>query len=147
MERRILLLFSHSVVSDSLWPQGPQHTRLPCPSLSFRVCSNSYSLSQWYIQPSPPLLSPSPPILKSFTASGSFQWVSSSPLWPNYWSYFSISSFNKCSGLISFSIDWFDLLVVQVILKSLCHHHSLKAWHSGFFKVQFSHCTWLLEKL
>ena len=61
--------------------------------------------------------------------------------WPNNWS-FSISPSNKYSGLISFRIDWFDLLAVQGTLKSLHQHHSLKAsilWCSAFFKVQLSH--------
>ena len=61
--------------------------------------------------------------------------------WPKYWS-FSISPSNKYSGLISFSIDWFDLLAVQGTLKSLLQHHSSKApilWFSPFFMVQFSH--------
>ena len=55
--------------------------------------------------------------------------------WPNYWS-FSISPSNECSGLISFRLDWFDLLAVQGTLKSLLQHHSSKAsilWHSVFF--------------
>ena len=63
--------------------------------------------------------------------------------WPTYWSFsFSISPSNKYSGLISFRMDWLDLLVVQGILKSLLQHHSSKAsilWHSAFFIVQLSH--------
>ena len=63
--------------------------------------------------------------------------------WPKYWTFsFSISSSNKYSGLISFRIDWFDLLAVQGTLKSLVQHHSSKAsvlWHSAFFIVQLSH--------
>ena len=61
--------------------------------------------------------------------------------WPKYWS-FSISPSNDYSGLISFRIDWFDLLVVQKTLKSLLHHRSSKAsslWDSDFFMVQLSH--------
>jgi len=61
--------------------------------------------------------------------------------WPKYWS-FSISSSNEYSGLISFRIDWFDLLAIQETLKSLLQHHILKAsifWHSTFFMVQLSH--------
>ena len=61
--------------------------------------------------------------------------------WPKYWS-FSISLSNEYSGLISFRIDWFDLLAVQGILKSLLQHHSSKAsilQHSAFFIVQLSH--------
>ena len=61
--------------------------------------------------------------------------------WPKYWS-FSITSSNEYSGLISFRIDWFDLLAVQGTLKSLLQHHSSKAsvlQHSALFRVQFSH--------
>ena len=63
--------------------------------------------------------------------------------WPKFWSFsFSIRPSNEYSGLISFRIDWFDLLVVQGTLKSLLQHHSSKAsilWHSAFFMVQLSH--------
>ena len=63
--------------------------------------------------------------------------------WPQYWSFsFSISSSNEYSGLISFRIDWFDILAVQATLKSLLQHHSSKApilLHSAFFMVQLSH--------
>ena len=65
---------SHSVLSDSLWPHGLQHTRLPCPSPSPRVCSNSRPLSQWCH----PTVSPSVPFSscsQSLPASGAFQWV------------------------------------------------------------------------
>ena len=62
--------------------------------------------------------------------------------WSNYWSFsFSISPSNECSGLISFRMDWLDLLAVQGTLKSLFQHHSSKAsvlWHSAFFIVQLS---------
>ena len=62
--------------------------------------------------------------------------------WPKYWSFnFSISPSNEYSGLISFRIDWFDLLAVQGTHKSLLQHHNSKAsilWHSAFFMVQFS---------
>ena len=63
--------------------------------------------------------------------------------WPKYWSFsFSISPSTDYSGLISFRIDWFDLLVVQGVLKNLLQCHSLKAsilWHSAFFILQLSH--------
>ena len=63
--------------------------------------------------------------------------------WPKYWSFsFSISPPNEYSGLISFRMDWLDLLAVQGTLKSLLQHHSEKAsilWHSAFFIVQLSH--------
>ena len=67
--------------------------------------------------------------------------------WSKYWSFtFSISSYSEYLGLISFSMDWFDLLAVQRTLKSLFHHCNLKAilWCSAFFMVQLSHwyiCT------
>ena len=68
--------------------------------------------------------------------------------WPKYWG-FSISPSNEYTGLISFRIDWFDLLEVQGTLKSLLQHHSSKAsilWCSVFFMVQPHIRTWLLEK-
>ena len=68
----LLLLFSCQVVSDSFWTHGLQHTRLPCPSLSPRVCTNLYPLSQWY---SPTISSSAARFsfgLQSFPASGSF---------------------------------------------------------------------------
>ena len=90
-----------------------------------------------------PLSSPSPPALKLSQGQGLFQWVSSSHQVAKVLElYFSISPFNKYSGLISFRIDWFDLLAVQGTLKSLLQHHSSKAsvlWCSAFFMVQLSH--------
>ena len=63
--------------------------------------------------------------------------------WPKYWSFsFNISPSNEHAGLISFRMDWLDLLVVQGTLKSLLQHHSSKAsilWHSAFFMVQLSY--------
>ena len=70
--------------------------------------------------------------------------------WPKYWSFsFSISPSNEYSGLISFRMDWFDLLTVQGTLKSLLQHHSSKAsifQHSAFFMSNSHIRTWLLEK-
>ena len=71
------LLFSHSVVSNSSRPHRLQPARLPCPSPSPRVCSNSCPLSQDAIQPSHPLSSPSPPVFHLSQHQGVFQWVSS----------------------------------------------------------------------
>ena len=94
------------------------------------------------IQPSHPLLSPSPPALNLSQHQGCFFSIELAlPIrWPKYWS-FSIRSSNEYSGLISFGIDWFDL-AVQGTLKSLLQHHSSKAsilWCSAFFMVQLSH--------
>ena len=70
--------------------------------------------------------------------------------WPKHWSFsFSINPSNEHPALISFRMDWLDLLAVQATLKSLLQHHSSKASifrHSAFFTVQLSHHTWPLEK-
>ena len=91
------------------------------------------------IQPSHPLESPSPAFNLS-QHQGLFKWVSSSH---QYYSFsFSISPSNEYSRLVSFRIDWLDLLAVQGTLKSLLQHHSSKAsilWRSAFFIVQLSH--------
>ena len=102
-------------MSNSLWPHGPHHARLPCPSLSPRACSNSWPSSQWCIQSSHPLLSLSPPTFNLSQHQDLFQWVSSF-----HWEskVLDISPSNEYSGLLSFRIDWFDLLAVQGILKS-----------------------------
>ena len=71
-------------------------------------------------------------------------------MWPKYWSInFSISPSNEYSGLISFRMDWFDLLTVQGTLKSFLQHHSSRAsilWLSAFLTVQLSHLYMTLEK-
>ena len=94
------------------------------------------------IQPSHPL-SPSPPAFNLSQHQGLFQWVSSSHQMAKYWSFsFNISPSNEYSGLISFSMDWLDLLAVQGTLKSLLQHHSSKAsilQCSAFFTIQLSH--------
>ena len=94
------------------------------------------------IQPSHPLLSPSPP---AFNLSSIRVFSNESALcimWPKYWSFsFNISPSNEYSGLISIRMDWLDL-AVQGTLKSLLQHHRSKApilWHSAFFIVQLSH--------
>ena len=95
------------------------------------------------IKPSHPLSSPSPPGLYLSQHQGLFRWVSSSHQVAKYWSFsFSRSPSNEYSGLISFRMDWFDLLAVQGTLKSLLQHHSSKAsilQPSAFFMVQLSH--------
>ena len=69
--------FSRSVVSDSLWPRESQHARPPCPSPTPGACSNSCPLSQYAIEPSHPLSSPSPPAFSLSQHQGLVQWVSS----------------------------------------------------------------------
>ena len=123
----VFLLQLCSVMPDSLRPHALQHARLPCPSPSPRVCSNSCPLRWWC---HPPILSsviPFSSCLQFFSASGSFlmsQLFTSGS--QSYWS-FSISPSEEYTGLISFRIDFFDLLAVQGTLKSLLQHHSLKA--------------------
>ena len=95
------------------------------------------------IHPSYLLSSPSPPAL-NFSSIRVFSNESAlCIMWPKYWSFsFSISPSNEYSGLISFKINWFDLLAIQGTLKSLLQHHSLKAsihQCSAFFIVQLSH--------
>ena len=95
------------------------------------------------VEPSHPLLPPSPPALSLSQHQELFQWLTSSHQWPKFWSFsFSISPSNEYLGPISFRIDWFDLLAVQGTLKSLLQHHSSEAsifWRSAFFMVQLSH--------
>ena len=114
----LLSLFSRSVMSNSVQPYGPQHARLPCPSPTRGVCSDSCPLSSRCH----PTISSSVvpfPCLQSFPASGSFPKNQLLELrLPKYWS-FSINPSNEYSGLISFRIYWFDLLAIQGPLKSL----------------------------
>ena len=95
------------------------------------------------IQPSHPLSSPFPPAFNLSQHQGIFQWVSFCIRWSKYWSFsFSISPSNEYSRLISFRMDWLDLLAVQGTLKNLLQYHSPKAAIlrcSAFFIVQLSH--------
>ena len=129
-------------MSKFLQPYGLQHARFPCLSylLEF-VPIQSIDLmmsSTHFILCHPLLLLPS-----IFPSIRVFSNESALPVrWPKYWSFsFSISPSNEYSGLISFRIDWFDLLAVQGTLKSLLQHYSLKAsilQCSTFFMVQLS---------
>ena len=128
-------------MSDPLWPHILQHIRPPCPSPTPRAYSNSCSLSQWC---HPTISSSAIPFsshLQSFPASVFSNESVLHIMWPKYWS-FSISPYNEYSGLISFRMDWLDLLEVQGTLKSLLQHHNSKASNvrcSAFFIVQLSH--------
>ena len=137
--------FSCSVMSDSLQPHGLQHAWPPCPSPTPRTYSNSWPLSRWC---HPTISSSCCPLLLPPSAFPSFRIFSSESVlhirWPKYWSFsFSIiSPSNEYSGLISFRIDWLDLLAVQGTFSSLLQHHSSKVsilQHSAFFIVQLSH--------
>ena len=118
--------FSHSIVPDSLWPHGLQHTRPPCPSPTHGACSNSWALSQWCHPSISSSVIPFSSCLQSFPSIRVFSNEAVLHIrWPKYWS-FSINLSSEYSVLISFRIDWLDLLVVQGTLKSLLQHHSSK---------------------
>ena len=128
-------------MSSSLGPHGLQHARLPCPSLSpvvlLRFMSiESVMLSNHLVLCRPLLLPSVFPSIRVFFSESALH-----IRWPKYWS-FSISPSSESSGLISFRIDWFNLLAVQGTLKSLLQHHNSKASilrHSAFCMVQLSH--------
>ena len=129
-------------MSDSLQPHGLQHTRLLCSSASPGACANSCPL----VMPSNHRILCHPLLLLSLIFPRIRVFSNESALcirWPKYWN-FNISPSNEDSGLISYSIDWFDLLAIQGTLKSLLQHHSSKVsilQNSAFFMVQLSHHT------
>ena len=127
-----------------LWPHGLQHARHPCPSPTPLIYSNSCPLSRWCHSTTsssviPFLLLPSIfPSIRVFSNESAL-----GIRWPKYWSFsFSISPSNEHPGLISFRMDWLDLLEAKGTLKSLLQHYSSKAsilWRSAFSIIQFSH--------
>ena len=140
----LLLFFSRSVMSKSLRPCGLQHARPLCPSPSPGACPNSCPLIWWCY----PTISSSITLfsfcLQSFPSIKVFSNESVlCIMWPKYWSFsFSISPSNEHPGLISFRMDWLDLLAVQGTLKSLLQHHGSKAsilQCSALFIVQLTH--------
>ena len=137
----LLLLFSHSVMSDSLWPHGLQHARLPCPSLSPRIGSNSCPLSQWCHPTISSSVVPFSSCLQSFPASGSFpmsQFFESSGQSIGVSASASVPQWIFRVDLLEDLLVW--LFAVQETLKSL-QHHNLKAsilWHSAYFMIQLS---------
>ena len=129
-------------MSDSLRPHESQHTRPPYPSPPPGVYANSCP-SSWWCHPA--ISSSVIPFscLQPLPASEPFPISQLCMRWPKYWSFsFSISPSNEHPGLISFRMNWFNLLAVQGTLKSLLQHHSSKAsifQCSAFFIVQLSH--------
>ena len=123
-----LLLFNCSFVSDSFWLHELQHARLPCPSLSPSLLK---LMSTDSVMPSNHLILCFPPLFLTSMFPSIRVLPNESALcnrWSKHRSFsFSISPSNKYSGLISFRIDWFDLLDVQETLKSLIQHYNLKA--------------------
>ena len=127
--------FSHSVMSDSLRPQTACRASLSITNSQslFKLMSiESVMPSNHLILCHPFLLPPSIfPSIRVFSNKSALH-----IRWPKYWSFsFSISPSNEYSGLISFRIDWLDLLAVQVTLKCLLQHHNSKA---SFFRAQLS---------
>ena len=122
-------------MSDSLQPHGLQHARLPCPSPSPVVCSNSCPWSLWCHPTISSSVIPFSSCLQSFPASGSFP---TSRLFTSGGQSIGASAsalvLPMYSGLISFRIDWFDLLTIQSTLKSLLQHYSSKvsSWAGPF---------------
>ena len=122
------------------WTAARRH---PCPSPTPGVHPNPWPSSWWCHPTISSSVVPFSSCPQSFSASGSFPMSTYHIRWPKYWSFsFSISPTNEDLGLISFRMDWLDLLAVQGTLKSLLPHHSSKAsilQHSAFFIVQISH--------
>ena len=137
-------------MSNPLRPHGLQHTRPPCPSPTWSppkpMSLESVMTSNHLLLCRPLLLPPS-----IFLSIRVFSTESAVRIrWPKYWSFnFSISPSNDYSGLISFRMDWLDLLPAQGTLKSLLQHHRSKAsilQCSAFFIVQPSHPYMTTEK-
>ena len=121
--------FSHSVMSHSLWPHESQHTRPPCPSPTPGVHPDSRPLSRWcpshLILCCPLLLLPPiSPNIRVFSNESTL-----GMRWPKYWSFsFRIIPSKEHPGLISFRMDWLDLLAVQGTLKSILQESSDLSW-------------------
>ena len=135
--------FIRSVVSDSLQPHEPQHARPPCPSPTPRVHPNPRPLSQLCH----PLILCRPLFLLPLIFPSIRVFSNKSAVhirWPKYWSFsFNISSSNEHPGLISFIMDWLDLLAVQGTLSRVFSNTTVqKHRHSAFFIVQLSHPYW-----
>ena len=135
----------------TLWLHGLQHTRPPCPSPTPRVYSNLCPLSLWCHPTISSSVVPSSSCLQSFPASGSFPmrsilWIR----WPKYWSFsFSISPSNEYSGLISFRMNWLDLLAGPRDSQESSPTPQFKSINSlvPSFLYSLTHIhTWLLEK-
>ena len=130
VEKQLLAQFSCLVMSDSLWPQGLQHTRLPCPSPTPRARSNSCPSSQWC---HPTISSSVVPFfcLQSFPALGSY------PVSQFFESGGQSIGVSASASVLPMNIqDWLDFLAVQGTLKSLLQHHGSEAsilQHASFF--------------
>ena len=119
--------FSHSVMSDSLRPHELQHTRPPCPPPTPRVHANSCPSSRWCHPAISSFVVPFSSCPQSLPPSGSFPMSQLFASGGQSSFNFNISPSSEHPGLISFRMDWLDLLVVQGTLKSPFQHHSSKA--------------------
>ena len=129
--------FSCSVVSDSLQPHRLRHARPPCPSTTPGVYPNS----SWWCQPTvSSSVVPFSSCPQSLPASGTFQMSQPHPIrWPKYWSFsFNIIPSSEHPGLISFRMDWLDLLAVQGTLKSLLPTPQFKSINSSVLSLLHS---------
>ena len=143
-------VFIHWVVSNSLWPHALQHARFSCPSLSPGVAQIHVHWLSDAIQSFHPLLPPSPPALNHSQHQGLFQWVGSSHQVAKVLNLqFQHQSFHEYSGLISFRIDWFDLLAVQglswIFSNTTIRKHQFFSDQLSLWLNSHIH-TWLLEK-
>ena len=140
-----LFIVQFSSVSQScptLRPHESQHARPPCPSQLPELTQTHVHRVSDAIQPSHPLSSPSPPAPNPSQHQSLFHESTLRMRWPEYWSFsFSIIPSKEIPGLISFRMDWLDLLAIQGTLKSLQHHSSKASIlpRSAFFTVQLSH--------
>ena len=143
----IIILIQFSSVAQSCPTLcDPMNSSMPGLPVYHQLLESTQTHVGWIgdaIQPSHPLSSPSPPALNHSQHQGLFQWGSSSHQVAKVLEFqFQHHSFQWTPGLISFRMDWLDLLAVQGTLKSLLHHHGSKTWilrHSAFFTVQLSH--------
>ena len=130
---------------STLWPHGLQYARLSCLSLSPGACANSCPLSWLCYLTISSFATPFLLLLPSVFPSNKFfsNELALCIRWPKYWNFnFSIKPSSEYTGLISFKIDWSDLLAVQGTLKSILQHHDWKAsifQCSAFFMVELSH--------
>ena len=119
--------FSHSVMSDSLQPHGPQHTSLHCPLPIPRAYTNSRPSSQWYHQPSHPLSSPSPPTFNLSQYQGVFQWVSSSHQVAKVLEIQLLMSGLQSPFAVVLEPKKIKSITVSIVSPSICHH--FKWWN------------------
>ena len=145
-----LVQFSRSIMSNSFQAINCCRPGLPVQQQPLEITQTQVHRVGDAIEPPHPLSFPSSPAPNPSQHQGLFQWVNSSHKVTKNWNFsFSISPSNEHPGLISFRLDWLDLLAVQGTLKSPLQHHSWESsilWCSAFFTVQLSHPHMVTEK-